>query len=145
MGEMQRGIAGQQYVGPFVGIVQRRVNSFKVTPVMPHGECAQPCKLVLIELLARPLDHFPDLAARLTHALATEGVFIVISQQTVSAEIPDEIDALRRIAAIAHNVSQADALRNPLRANIRHHGFQRLQVAMNVTDQRDVGVHRIHP
>lgn len=143
--EMQRGIAGHQYIGPVVRSVKRRVYGFEVSPVVMHGESAQPCKLVVIELLARPLDHLPHLPARLANALAAERVFVVIPQQAVCAEIPDHVDALRRIAAVTHDVPQAEALGDSLRAYIRHHGFQRLQIAVNVTDDCNVRVHRIVP
>jgi hypothetical protein len=60
----------------------------------------------------------------------------VIAQQTDAAASDDQIQALARVGAVSDNVAQTVDFINALIGDMREHGLQGFEVAVNIADDR---------
>lgn len=87
-----------------------------------------------LELLARPENC--TLRSGIETFRVEERSLVVISQQAHRAVIHDRIDTFTGIRAVSDHIAQAEDLRDILPSNVGQDGFQSLQIAVDVTDDR---------
>jgi hypothetical protein len=49
-------------------------------------------------------------------------------------ELTDKLDAFTRICVVTHHIAQTDEVCASATTRIRHHGFKRFEIGMNVTE-----------
>ena len=86
------------------------------------------------ELLAGPEDR--PLGAAVETLGIEHGALVVIAQEAELATVDHQIEALAGVRAVAHHVAQTEDLFDLLIADVRKHGPQGFEVAVDVADDR---------
>jgi hypothetical protein len=61
-------------------------------------------------------------------------LFVVIAFHHRAIELANKLDAFTRICVVTDDVAQTDEVRASALTRIRHHGFKRFEIGMNVTE-----------
>ena len=88
----------------------------------------------VLQLLAGPKDR--PLGAAVEPFRVEHGALIVVTQQSDAALSDHQVEALAGVGTVADDVAQAVDFVDPLIGDMRHHGLQGFEVAVDVADDR---------
>ncbi len=140
--EMLQRIRGAKYVLPRLIFAQRGVDSGKIVKIQLQRTISKPSLLGIAQLIAGKRNPGSRiLIERFLHP-RLNACLIVIAHDNGATQAANHLKALRRIRAVPHDVAQADQLPHSLSRDVGEHGFQRLQIAMNVGENCELhGMH----
>src|SRR4029077_10580467 len=64
-------------------------------------------------------------------------LLVVVAFHRRAIELADKLDAFTRICVVTDDVAQTDEVRASALTRVRHHGFKRFEIGMNVTENGD--------
>ena len=130
----RHGIEIVEHVAPLPGRIESGVHDGKILNPLLQRQAAEPLSVLLIQAFARPLDRaFGELVETLRR-LSERRLLVVVAFHHRAIELADKLDAFTRICVVTHDVAQADEVRASAPTRIRHHGFKRFEIGMNVTE-----------
>jgi hypothetical protein len=140
--EMSQRILGGKDVLPPLIIAQRGMDSSKIVKIQLQRAISKPYLLGIAQLIAGINNPGSSILIERFLPPRLKACLIVIAHDNGAAQAANHLKALRRIRAVTHNVAQADQLLHSLRRDVGKHGFQRLQIAMNVGENCELhGMH----
>ena len=100
------------------------------------AERGKPCLLLGIQLPPGPLDRCGCLETEIAERALVGGGLVMVAKDAGTGQCPDNLEALRRIRVVTHHVTQGVKLPAAILTRIRKNGLERLQVGMDVTQDR---------
>jgi hypothetical protein len=61
-------------------------------------------------------------------------LLVVVAFHRWTFELANKLDAFTRICVVTDDVTQTDKVRASALTRVRHHGFKRFEIGMNVTE-----------
>jgi hypothetical protein len=61
-------------------------------------------------------------------------LLVVVAFHHRAIELADKLDAFTRVCVVTDDVAQTDEVRASALTRVRHHGFKRFEIGMNVTE-----------
>ena len=140
--EMSQRILGAKDVLPRLIIAQRGVDSGKIVKIQLQRAISKPSLLGVAQLIAGKRNPGSRILIERHLHPRLNACLIVIAHDNGATQAANHLKALRRIRAIPHDVAQTDQLLHSLCRDVGEHGFQGLQIAMNVGENCELhGMH----
>ena len=140
--EMLLRVQRTQDVLPRFLVVKGRVDRAKVVEIQSQGAIAKPILLRVAELIARKSDSCTRILVEGYLCARLDAGLIVIAEDHGAAQPANQFETLGGVRAITDNIPKADHFLHPLRSNVGQHGFQCLQIAVDVRE--DGEFHGMH-
>ena len=92
------------------------------------------CLFLVVQLRARPVDGVGGGGIEAFEMVVGGAVFVVIALHAGDVHVPDDFEAFLGIGVVADDVAEADVMRRLLASGVLQNGLERLQIAVNVSD-----------
>ena len=130
--EMPQRIRGAKHVLPRLIIVQRSMDRGEIVKIQLQRTISKPTLLRIAQLIAGKNDPGTGILIERSLHPGLNARLVVIAQDHGATQAADHFETLGRIRAVTHDITQADQFLHSLRRDVGEHGFQRLEIAMNV-------------
>ena len=97
-------------------------------------EFAQPFLVVVVQLLARPVDGFGGVGVEAFQRFIAGAIFVVVALDAGDVHGPDDVQAFLGIGIVADDIAQAGDMRAFLFLNILQNHLERLQIGVDIGD-----------
>jgi hypothetical protein len=101
-------------------------------------EVTQPLLVVLGQLRARPAHGLGGMRVETFKVGIQRTILVMIALHAGHSHAADDVEALLGVGVVAHDIAQAAIMRDALFLGVIQNDFQRLEIGVNVSDDREL-------
>jgi hypothetical protein len=116
------------------GLIEGAVDDGEVGNLSNHAKTLEPEALVVVELIACPLEGGRCDGVHGIQGVVFGGVLVVVSLHSGATHVADYVQACDGIRVVTHDIAETDVICHALGRGIGEDGLESLEIGMDVTE-----------